>query len=106
MVFFSIVSSVAVESIDPQVPHRLNDGRYKPGGIVAGPQAYLGRGDQMGGMVTDDGHLGKTAKTFHAALASQEVTADVVALQTGGINRGFRVVVDQAVFPGSAKDNR
>jgi hypothetical protein len=106
MVFFGIVSSVAVESIDRQVPDRLGHGRNEAWSIVAGAQAHLGRGDQMGGMVTDDSHLGKTAKTFHAALASQEVEADIVALQTGGINRVFGVVVNQAILPGSAKNDR
>jgi len=47
----------------------------------------------MGGMVTDDGQLGETAKTLHPALASQEVTTDVVALHRRGIaaNGRFRL---------------
>lgn len=60
----------------------------------------------MGGMVTDDGQLGETAKTLHPALASQEVTTDVVALQPGGVNRGFGPSVNQATSLGSAKNNR
>ncbi len=42
MVFFGVVSSVTIESINRQVPDRLGDGRYEPRGIIAGPQAHLG----------------------------------------------------------------
>jgi hypothetical protein len=106
VVFFGIVGSISVEPSNRQVQGGLGHGGDESWGIVAGPQARLGRGDQMSGMVTDDGQLGETAKTLHPALASQEVPADVVALQPGGVNRGFGPSVNQAVFPGSAENNR
>jgi hypothetical protein len=65
----------------------------------------LHSGNQIAGMVTYQGQLGKTAELLHAALASQEVSADVVTLQTGGVHRRFRPLLDQAALSSKAENS-
>lgn len=56
-------------------------------------------------MMRDEGQFGETPELLHAARAGQKVTADVVAFQAGGVDRGLRALLDQAAFVGNTENS-
>ena len=57
----------------------------------------------MGGMMGDEGQLGKSPVLFHPPGAEQKVTADVVAFHSRGVDGGFRFFFDSSLPPGDAE---
>lgn len=105
MVPLGIVRAITEEPVDRQVSNGLSDRGNEVRCIVARAVAYFQRGNQVAGMMRDDGQFGKTAKLLHAARASQKVAADVVAFQAGGVDRGLGTLLDQAAFMGNTENS-
>jgi len=101
-----VVGPVAEEPVDRQVSNGLHHGGKEIGSIVAGTVTCLQGGDQVSSMMRDNSQLGKTPELLHAPRAGQEVAADVVAFQAGGVNRGLGPRFDQAALVGNAENSR
>ena len=93
-----IIGRVTEQSVDRRELNRLRHGGDEIRPVVARAVAYSQGGDQVAGVVGDHRQLGKTPELLHAAGASEKVTADVMAFQPGGVDRGLRALVDQAAF--------
>jgi hypothetical protein len=104
MVRFGVIAGVAQQPVDRKMARRLRDGGLEVGGIVAGPRAHLGRPDEVRVVVADHGDLGPGPIPFHAALSVQEVPADVVTFQAGGVDAGLGLALQQASGLGSAEN--
>ena len=100
-----VVGPVAEEPVDRQISNGLRYGGQEVRGIVAGTVTYPQCGDQVRGVMSHNGQLGKTSELLHAPSASQEVAADVVAFQAGRVNRRFGTRFDQAAVLGDAENS-
>ena len=105
MVRLGIVRPVAQQPVDREVLHRLGDRGREVRGVITGSCAHLSGPDEVRVVVADDGQLGPWPIPFHAALAVQEVSADVMAFQSGGINAGFTLVFQQASGLGDTENS-
>ena len=104
MVRLGIVGPVGEQPIDRKVAHGLGDRGHEVGCVITGACPHPSGSDEVRVVVTDDGELGPWPVPFHAALAVQEVSADVMALQSGGIDAGFALLFQQAIGPGDTEN--
>lgn len=105
MVAFAIVARVGQKPGQSQVTDCLPHGRSELRVVVAGSSHHQGSGDQVSRGVTDDRQLGPTATAEpFISLAIHKVCADVVALQTRGINGPLGLGGNQPAF-GSTLEN-
>ena len=85
-----IVGGVGQHAPHGKVFGGLSNGRLEAWRVVARSHRQVHAGDQMGGIVAGGSEFGITPVTFHPALPSQEVTADMPALQAGGVDAYIR----------------
>src|SRR5262249_38977539 len=105
MMSLSIIGPVPEEPVNWQATNRLSDRGNKVRRIVARTVSHLQGGDQMAGMMRNDGQFGKTPEMFHPAGPSQKAPADVSPLQAGRVDRGLRDFLDQAAFVGNTENS-
>ena len=96
MVRFGVVRPVAQQTVDREVIHRLGDRGPEVRGIVTRPRTHPGGPDEVCVVVADDGELGPGPILFRAPPAMQEIPADVMTFQAGGVNAGLGLGVQQA----------
>lgn len=101
---FGIVGAVPEETVDRQVSRGLHDRRHKVGRIVVRTIARLQGGDQIHTVMRHQGRLRVAPVLFHAAGAGQKVTAEMMVLDDGRINRGIGTFFDQATLLGDAEN--
>jgi len=101
---FRVIGSVGQDTVDGEVVDRLPDGGLEIGRIVTRPQANPGGPDEVRSVVADEGQFGPAPVLFCAALAMQEVPADVMTFQPGGVNAGLGLPVQQAKVLGDTEN--
>lgn len=94
---FRVVRAIAEQAVNSQMPDGLRDRGEKVGRILARPVAQSRGGEQMSGMMHHPGQFRKAAVLLRASAADQEVAADVMTFQSGGIDGGFGLLVDPPV---------
>lgn len=84
---FGVVRGISEESVQTESSRGVSGGLREIGRIVAGAAADDGRGDQVGGIVADDRGLQEGADSLHSPpLTREEVAADVVGFEAGGVD--------------------
>jgi len=106
MIALTVVAGVGQHASQVHVADRLAHGRRELAMVVAGAANHVGGRDQMALRVTDQRQLGPaaTAKT-PITTAFDEVGADVVGLQAGGVNGALGLGGNQAALDGVLEDN-
>ncbi len=105
MVRLGVISGVSQQAMDWQVTNRLAHSGGEVGGIIGRTATHTQRGNQMTTVVADQRKLCPVAMPLHTALSSQEVPADVAALQPRGVDAGLGAAVDQAARPGDTENS-
>ncbi len=105
MMRLSVIGGVSQQAMDWQAANRLTHGGCEVGGIIARSATHTQRGNQMTTMIADQRKLRPVAMPLHAALSSQEVSADVAAFQPRGVDAGLGPAVDQAARPGDTENS-
>ena len=105
MVSLDIVSSVAVKTVDFQVLDGLSDGGQKIRRILTGPVSQGHCGDQMAFVMAHDRYFGKSPVTLHSPGTNEEVTADMMILESGGVDGCLGTLLDQAAGLGDTENS-
>ena len=105
MVRLRVIGTVAQQPVDREPINGLRDGGLEIRRIVARPGPHPRGSDEMRVVVADDRQLGPPAVPFGAAPPMQEVPADVMTLQAGGINAGLALVFQQASGLGDTENS-
>jgi len=104
VVSLGIIGRIAQQPANRKVVHGLTDSGPEVGGIVTRPGASPGGPDQMRIVLADDGKFGPGPVAFGAAPATQEVPADIMACQAGGVDAGLGLRLQQARGLGNAEN--
>ena len=105
MMWLGIVRSIPEESVDRQVTNGLRDRGNKVRCVIARPVSNFQRGNQVAGMMRNECDFWEAAELLHPAGAGQEVSADVVALQSRRVDRSLRTLLDQAALTGNTENS-
>ena len=106
MIGFAIVPAVCQQPGQMQMPDRLTQDRSELGVVPAGTPDHRGPRDQVSLRVADDRQLGPAMTTPMAVPAAvPEVHADMVRLQTGGVDGPLWLVFDQAALSRPLEDD-
>lgn len=93
----AVVSRVSQNAPDGKMAGGLADCRLETRRVVRRTQRQVHSGDQMGCIVAGGGELGIRAVLLHPPLSLQEITADMMALQTRGVDADVGCAEGQAV---------
>ena len=103
MVRFAVVGCVRIEGLDLEPPRRLPHHGAQVRRVVAWPGTHRHPGDQMRGVLAQNGQLRVASVALHATAARKEMAADVAALKPRGVQRG-RPIGAEAALCGSLED--
>ena len=104
MMCLGIIPAVTQQPPNRKAAHGLGHGGLEIGCVVARSHTHLRGPDQMRAVVTDDREFRPAAVAFHTPLTMQEVPTDVVILEAGGVNAGFRLLGQQATGLGDTEN--
>jgi hypothetical protein len=106
MVVLTVEAGIGQQAIDRQAAGGLLQTGGEFAGVAAGTPAERGRGPQVGAGMTDHGQLGPMMPDIgiKPLAADDEMTRNVVVVQTGGIDAGFGSLFDQAACVGNIEN--
>jgi len=105
LVPLAIVSCIAQQLLNRQATYRLPDRWWQIRRIITRCHAHHRPSDQMASVMTDNSQLGPITVTLGAfALTQQVVAADELTVQTGSVDGGFGMLLDQTTQLCSVKN--